>query len=288
LTGASAVTLGANATAAGIKSVIVGTGDSTITDSNAGTLAVNSAAQGASNVLTLAGSTAVTVTTGSGSSSIIDNSTSLLTVNATALAAASTLTLAGAGPVTFTNLAGNLNAAGDTGAPLTVNATGKGAQNIATGSGATTINDGVVGAILTVDAGALAAGNTLTLSSTPAATVSNLAGNLKMLGTGSLIVNADGFGAQTVTTGIHATSITDIGTGSMTVDNASGITASYALTLAGSASETVINLTDSVIATNLTGALNVTTKATGLSIAVGSKSNTINAGLMTGTLTLTG
>ena len=41
-------------------------------------------------------------------------------------------------------------------------------------------------------------------------------------------------------------------------------------------------LTDSVIATNLNGALNVTTKATGLSIAVGLGPNTINAGLMTG------
>ena len=93
-----------------------------------------------------------------------------------------------------------------------------------------------------MDAGALAAANTLTLG--------ERRGNDSQQSCGqpcddsapvSLIVNANGSGAQTVTTGIHATSITDIGTGSMTVNNASGFTASYALTLAGSASETVIN-----------------------------------------------
>ena len=62
MTGASSVTLGPNASLAGIKSVTPGTGNTTITDSNSGTLTINAAALGAGNTLTLAGSTAVTVT----------------------------------------------------------------------------------------------------------------------------------------------------------------------------------------------------------------------------------
>ena len=60
------------------------------------------------------------------------------------------------------------------------------------------------------------------------------------------------------------------------------------LTLSGSAAETVTNLGENIVATGLTGALNVTTKTNGLSIATGAGPNTIDASLMTGALTLTG
>jgi hypothetical protein len=246
LTGASSVTLGSNASAAGITTVTPGAGATSITDTNSTPLTINATGLGAGNLLTLAGSTAVTVT----------------------------------------NLTGNLSAASDTGA-LTVTATAAAAQAIATGSGATLINDSNTAGSVVVDATALAT-NTLTIGGDVTTTVNNLAGNLVMLSTGSLIVSANGSGNQTVTTGIHATSITDNGGGSMTVNNASGFSASYALTLSGSAAETVINLSDSLVATGLTGALNVTTKTTALSIATGAGPNTINAGAMTGALTLTG
>ena len=62
LNGASSVTLGSNAAATGIGTITVGNGSTSITDSNSGTLTINATALGAGNTLTLAGSSADTVT----------------------------------------------------------------------------------------------------------------------------------------------------------------------------------------------------------------------------------
>ncbi len=62
LNGAGSVSLGANASRAGVRTVITGAGATSVADSNSGTLTVNAAALGAGDLLTLTGSTAVTVT----------------------------------------------------------------------------------------------------------------------------------------------------------------------------------------------------------------------------------
>jgi hypothetical protein len=166
LDGASSVTLGTNASAAGIKTVVTGNGATSITDSNSGTLTVNATALGAGNTLTLAGTTTMTVTgltgnlnatgdsgaltvsangttpqtvaTGSGAMSIANSATGgSVTVNAAALLGTSKLTLSGSSAKTVNNLAGNLVVTGA--GPIAVTATGKGPQTIETGSGNDTI-----------------------------------------------------------------------------------------------------------------------------------------------------
>src|SRR5439155_2578793 len=93
-----------------------------------------------------------------------------------------------------------------------------------------------------------------------------------------------------VTPGNGTTSITDSNSGTLNV-NASALGAGSSLTLAGSESFAVTGLQRNLTATNVTGALNVTTAATSaLSIATGGGADTINASAMTKgqTLTLTG
>ena len=112
-------------------------------------------------------------------------------------------------------------------------------------------------------------------------------------------------GANTVTLGPDAAAagIVNVatGTGATSIMDSNGVTLSVvataladntALTLAGSAAETVTGLQGDLTATGVSGALNVTTVAvaSGLSIATGSGSNTIAAAALTTgqTLTLTG
>ena len=126
LTGASTITLGANAASAGIVNVITGNAATSITDSNGVTLNVNAAALANNIALTLVGSAAevvtglignitagsltgaltvttgdatdngISITTGSAATSITASGASdIVTVNATALADNLTLTLAG-------------------------------------------------------------------------------------------------------------------------------------------------------------------------------------------------
>ena len=146
---------------------------------------------------------------------------------------------------------------------------------------------------VTVNATALGT-NMLTLSGSAPETVNNLAGTLTATGlSGALTVSATGSGTQSVTTGTGNTSITD-NSGGVNV-NASAMgsgNATRTLTLIGSGAETVTNANANIVASGLSGALNVTVKAgTGNeSIAMGTGSNAINAGgLVSGyTLTLTG
>ena len=245
LTGASSVTLGPNASAAGITTVTIGNSNTSVTDTNSGALAIT----------------------------------------ATALPAGSILTLAGTSTDTVTGLVGNLSATGDSGG-LTVTATGTGAQNIATGSGNISIADSAAGSV-TVDAAALGT-NTLALTGTAAKTVNNLAGNVVITGAAKVAVNANGSGAQSVTTGNGITTIVANGSGAITVNNANAKGSANTLTLSGTETETVNSLAQNLVASGLSGNLNATTTINGLSITPGTGMNTINAGAMTGTLTLTG
>jgi hypothetical protein len=229
LTGASSVTLGSNAAAAGIGSVKTGSGATSITDSNPGTLSVdasalvagagltlagsegftvtglkgNLAASGDSGVLTVTetGASAQSVTTGSNTISIADSTAGgSVAVDATMLASGKTLTLTGSDAETVTHLVGNLAASALSGA---LNATtGTGSLSIATGTGTNAIN-----------AGALGNGNTLTLTGSRATTISALSGNLAA-GTysGGLNVTASGTAPHSITTGSGNDTITDTAT----------------------------------------------------------------------------
>jgi hypothetical protein len=265
------------------------TGALTLTGAGAATVTAlkgNLTATNESGALTVTTTGATqTMTTGSGNISITDGSSGTLTVNGAALGAGSTATVTGSGLVTATNLKGNLNASGDSGA-FTVTATGTTSQSITTGSAAMSIADSAAGGSVVVDATLLGT-NTLTLSGSAAKTVNNLAGNVVASGAGALTVNATGSGPQSVTTGSGSTTITDNASGSMTV-NANAMGGAQTLTLSGSTAETVTNVAGSIVATGLSGALNVTTKTAALSIATGTGGTTVNAGAMTGTLTLTG
>ena len=151
-------------------------------------------------MLTLAGSTADTVTTGSGNISITDNPTGVLMVNA-ALVAGSTLTLTGAGQVTVTT---DRQATQDSGA-LTVTASGTTAQTAATGSGNMSIADSAKGGSVTVDATKLGT-NTLTLTGSAAETVNSLTGNVTT-GAALALTVAIGIGTGSYNSA-HATTVT--------------------------------------------------------------------------------
>ena len=116
---------------------------------------------------------------------------------------------------------------------------------------------------------------------------------LQLTGANTITLGADAAaaGIVNVITGIGTTSITDSNGVTLNV-NATALADNVALTLAGSAAETVTGLQGDLTATGVSGALNVTTVAvaSGLSIATGSGSNTITATALTAgqTLTLTG
>ena len=204
LTGASTITLGANAASAGIVNVLTGNGATSITDSNGVTLNTDATALANNTVLTLVGSAAevvsglignitassltgaltvttgdatdntIAITTGSAATSITDNfNTDIVTVTATALAQNTALTLFGSAADVVTGLVGDINASALTGA-LTVT-TGNAADNgisITTGSAATSITASGVSDIVTVDASALAQNTGLTLTGSAAEVVS--------------------------------------------------------------------------------------------------------------------
>ena len=182
LNGASTVTLGTNAAAAKITTVTAGNANTSITDSNSGTLTVNATALGTGDTLTLAGATSESVT-----------GISTLTIAAAGLASAATLTLASGnanGSTTVTGLVSKL-----TGTNV------KGTLNVTTGAAAaisiatSTVNPSTN----TINASAMTAGETLTLTGSRAATVS-VGGNLSAGSyTGALTVTATGTGSQTLT-----------------------------------------------------------------------------------------
>jgi hypothetical protein len=222
LSGSSTVTLGANAANAGITTVLIagGSASTTINDSNGVALSVDAFLQ-ENTTLTLSGSTAqsvrqifgdidasgltgtlsvttrdaiddgIAIVTGSASTSISDSFASdVVSVNAAALADHVGLTLAGGASFTVTGLRGNLDAAAVGGALTVTTASVASGLSIATGSGSTT-----------VDASALVAGESVTLTGSHAATVTLAAGNLSAgLYTGDLIVTG-GSGANSIVVG---------------------------------------------------------------------------------------
>lgn len=257
LTGASTVTLGINANTAGIVNVTTGTGVTNLTSTDIATLNINAAALAQNTLLTLAGDTTKIIT----------------------------------------GLVGDLQASG-----LTAVITGDAADNgisVTTGSAATSITASGAGDVISTNAAALTNNNALTLIGSAAATVTGLIGDVvasNLTGTlsGALsITTGNNTIDQTIsiTTGSAATSITANGASDVISTNAAALADNNALTLIGSAAATVTGLVGNVLASGLTGALNVTTGAVAeLSIATGSGSNTINASALLDNqvLTLTG
>jgi hypothetical protein len=154
LTGASGVTLGSNAAAAGIMTVVTGAGATTVADSNGVALTLNAAALADNVALTLSGTTNITVTglQGDLSASGVTGALNVTTVavasglsiatgtgsniiNASALTAGQTLTLAGNGAASVTLGAGNLVASGESG-----NLTVVGGTSVTLGSGTDTVS----------------------------------------------------------------------------------------------------------------------------------------------------
>ncbi len=164
---------------------------------------------------------------------------------------------------------------------LGINANTAGIVNVVTGTGATNLTSTDI-AILNVNAAALAQNTLLTLAGTTAKVVTGLVGDLQASGltgvtTGDAIDNG-----ISITTGSAATSITANGASDVISTDATALADDTTLTLIGSAAETVTSLIGDVVASNLTGALNITTgTVAGLSIATGSGANTINAGALT-------
>ena len=129
------------------------------------------------------------VVTGAGATSIVDTSTRKLTVNAAALPAGGMLTLAGGARFGVAGLQGNLNATSVSG-DVFVTTAAAGGLSIATGGG-----DNVV------DASAMKAGETLTLTGNASAAVM-VGGNLSANNYGGdLFVTDTGQGEQTIATG---------------------------------------------------------------------------------------
>jgi hypothetical protein len=170
LTGASSVTLGASAAAAGIADVATGNGATSITDSNTGTLNVNAGALAAAALLTLSGSekftvtglqgnlaatnvtAALNVTTAAASALSIATGGGTDTITASAMTQGETLALTGSHAATVT-VGGNLAASAYTG-KLTVTVSGTAPQAITTGSGADSITAANGADTITAGAGA--------------------------------------------------------------------------------------------------------------------------------------
>ena len=321
LTGASTVTLGTNASLAGISTVNVGNGTTSITDSNAATLTVNAAALGAGNLLSLAGSTANTVTnltgnlaatgktgaltvtatggtalniaTGSAATSITDSALGgSVMVDATALGAANTLTLKGSATETVIDLVGNVAATTLTGA-LDVTATGSGTQAVTAGAGGATITDNKTAGALTVTTGV---GNTSIADNATG-------GTLTINAAAANALTVTGAGVMTVKTGSGSITINNNETTGLLTVNATALAAASTLTLTGGSSgtATVTGFKGTLNATGDSGAVNVTATGAGAQVVTTGSGNMSIADstaggsiavdattLGTGTLTLTG
>ncbi len=145
---------------------------------------------------------------------------------------------------------------------------------------------------MTVNATALAQNTALTLVGSAAEMVTGLVGDIAAGSlTGALTVttgNAADNGIA-ITTGSAATSITASGASDMVTVNATALAQNTALTLVGSAAETVTGLVGDIAAGSLTGALTVTTgdaADNGISITTGSAATSITDNFNTDTVTV--
>ena len=325
LTGASTITLGANAAGAGLVNVITGTGATSVTDSNGVTLNVEATALAQNTALTLAGSAAevvtglvgdvaagsltgaltvttgdatdngISITTGSAATSITDTfNTDTVTVTATALAQNTALTLAGSAAEVVTGLVGDI-AAGSLAGALTVT-TSNAADNgisITTGSAATSITASGASDVVTVTATALAQNTALTLAGSAAEVVTGLIGDIAGGSlTGALTVTTGDAtdNSISITTGSAATSITAAFSTDTVTTNATALAQNTVLTLVGSAADVVTGLVGDIAAGSLTGALTITTgnaADNGISITTGSAATSITASGASDVVTVT-
>ena len=313
LTGASTITLGANAASAGLVNVSTGSGATSITNSNGVTLNIDTTALANNTVLTLVGSSAevvsglignitassltgaltvttgdatdntIAITTGSAATSITDNfNTDTVTVTATTLAQNTALTLAGSAAEVVTGLVGDIVAGSLTGA-LTVT-TGNAVDNgisIATGSAATSITASGASDVVTVNAASLAQNTALTLTGSAAEVVTGLVGDIaagSLTGTLNVTTGDATDNGISITTGSAATSINASGAGDTVTVNATALAANT-LTLTGSAAATVTLGTGGSLAAGAdTGNLTVTGGSGVNTITVGNGTNTITGG----------
>jgi len=230
----------------------------------------------------------LSITTGSGAN----------TIDATALAGTHVLNLDGNHDASVSLTDGDLDAHTDTGV-LTVEVLKNNAvstNTVTTGSNDIRVSGEEAHDDITVDATALADGNTLTLDGQAEFTVTHLKGDLEASGlTGTLDVTTDdiaGAGTIDITTGSNDTSITagallPLGTADDIAVHAAQLADGKTLTLAGPADFTVDNLVGDLDAKGLSGDLDVTTAdVADLSITTGAGANTIDATALAGGHTL--
>ncbi|MCS5707267.1 hypothetical protein NZK27_13855, partial [Synechococcus sp. FGCU-3] len=174
----------------------------------ASSFTVNSGSLDADDTIVLAGSNAidvvatdsVAITTGTASASVSQTSGNTATINAAAMTDTNTLTISGAGNHTVTGLAADLTSTAAGGA-VNVTTADVATQSINLGTGTTGTR--------TVDATAMADGNTLTLTGSGDAALSVNDANVEASGyAGNLTVNASGgSNASNVTTGAGADTV---------------------------------------------------------------------------------
>ena len=304
LTGASAVSLGADAATAGIVNVVTGNGATTITDSNgvplnvdATTLADNTAlslsgtagftvtglqgdltatgVSGALNVTTAAVASGLSIATGSGSN----------TITASALTTGQGLTLTGSSAATVTLNAGastgNLAAGAYTG-NLTVTG-GTGANTITVGNGTNTITGGGGADVLTGGTGS----DTFNFSSAAilgaAATIAGGAGSDTIAMTAAATLTDASF--------LHATSIETLGlTGASTITlGANAASAGIVNVLTGNGATSITDSNGVTLNTDATALANntVLTLVGSAAEVVSGLIGNITASSLTGALTVT-
>ena len=309
--GALTVNVVTNGAATDTVSITTGTNTTSIAAADTGdAITVNATALNDGTVLTLSGAANFTVTglkgdlVASGVAgtlnvttvdvaglTITTGGTGGNTINASALADGHALTLIGSDSATVSLSAGDLSASTYSGT-LTVNVVANSVLtdtvSITTGSNTTSVAAAEAGDAITVNATALADNTQLTLSGAANFTVTGLKGNLDattLLGTltvtaGDNIVD----NAITIVTGSNTTSITSTAGSDTVTVSATALNDGTVLTLSGAADFVVTGLRGDLVASGVTGALNVTTVdvATGLSITTGGGGgNTINATALT-------
>ncbi len=240
-----------------------------------------------------------TIFTGTGNTSITSAEADPFTVNAAALGAAATLTLTSNGAMTVTELTGSLVSNTTSALNVTTADALDNSISITTGSGTTNLTANNASDIVEVDATALANNTALTVAaaSASALTVTGLKGNLVATNlTGALTVTtADALdNSISITTGSGATNLTANHASDTVTVNATALANNTALTVAATSASalTVTGLKGNLVATNLTGALIVTTVDNivdnTISITTGIAATSVNvaAGALTDTVTI--
>jgi hypothetical protein len=297
LTGASTLTAGTEASQAGIATVTIGSGATTVNTSLAGydlTIDAANLGDGASLTLTgnassndftvnnLVGSVLASGTSGSltvSAGNATDNGISIttgtantttdasgsgdtITVNADAMADNSTLDINGSSTFTVSNLEANTDAAGTSGTvSLAYTDVADNAATITTGSGATTVSGDTSGDTLTINAASLANNTALIESGAAQQVVNNLVGDISASAlTGTLTVTTgDNTNDNTIsiTTGTANTTITASGSGDTITVNADAMADNTTLDINGSSTFTVSNLEANTDAAGTSGTVSL-------------------------------